>query len=99
MKKYELTNETKVCFGRTLYRIKALINFGDVKAGELGGFIESVKNLSHKGNAEVYGSAKVYGNAMVCGDAKVYGSARVSDNAEVYGNAWVCGNADNKEEN
>lgn len=32
--KYKLTTETKVWFGRTLYRIEALVDFGVVKAGE-----------------------------------------------------------------
>lgn len=33
--KYELTSETKVVFGKTLYRIRALVAFGDVAVGEL----------------------------------------------------------------
>ena len=87
MKKYELTNETKNYYGRTLYRIKALRDFSDVKAGDLGGFVESEDNLSHKGNAWVFG------DAWVCGDAWVYDNARVSGNARVYDNAWVFGDA------
>ena len=82
MKKFEMTSEfiTNV-LGTKLFRIKALIEFGDVSAGELGGYIEKEENLAQDGNAWVYGNAKVYGDAEVCGDAKVYG------NAEVYGNA------------
>lgn len=67
MKKYQLTDETLVVDGRTLHRIRALKSFGDVIAGELGGWIESEKNLSHGGNAWVYGNAQVFGNARVCG--------------------------------
>lgn len=38
MKKFELTSETKInIFGKKLFRIKALISFGDVEAGETGG--------------------------------------------------------------
>jgi len=33
--KYEITNEKKLVNGLTLYRIKALKNFGNVKAGVL----------------------------------------------------------------
>ena len=44
-KKYELTDKTKVYDGCTLHRIRALKDFGDVKAGDLGGWIESEKNL------------------------------------------------------
>ena len=65
MKKYELTSETKIVFGHILYRIKALSSFGCVSAGDLGGFLESEKNLSQNGNAWVFGNAEVYGNAEV----------------------------------
>lgn len=64
MKKFELTAEfvTNV-FGKKLFRIKALVAFGNVEKGELGGFIENGDNLSHDGDAWVYGNALVYGNA------------------------------------
>lgn len=88
-----------------LYRIRALIDFGDVKKGNLGGYIQREENLSHEGNAwiydeaKVYGSARVYGNAcvsdesVVWGRAEVYGKAEVFENAEVSGHAKVYGNA------
>ena len=95
MKKFELTSEfiTNI-FGTKLFRIKALIEFGNVKAGELGGFVEKEENLNHEGNAWVYGNARVYGNASVCDDARVYGNASVYGNARVCGDARVYGNAD-----
>ena len=93
MKKYQLTDETLVVDGRTLHRIRALKSFGDVIAGELGGWIESEKNLSHGGNAWVYGNAQVCGDAQVYGDAQVFGNARVCGNARVFGDARVFGNA------
>ena len=71
MKKYELTAETKVVFGRTLYRIRALIAFGNVDAGEKGGWIEKESNLDQYGNAWVYGNARVYGDAEVYGNAAI----------------------------
>ncbi len=46
MKKYELTTDTKTFLGRKLFRIKALISFGDVKAGDMGGYVEKESNLS-----------------------------------------------------
>ena len=94
MKKFELTAEfvTNV-FGKKLFRIKALVAFGDVEKGELGGFIEKEDNLSHDGNAWVYGNARVFGNAQVYGNARVSGDARVYGNAQVYGAARVSGNA------
>ena len=104
--KYEFTGETKIVYGRTLRRIKAIVAIGaTVAPGDIGGWIESENNLSVSGNAWVYGKAEVYGNACVFGNARVsgnacvYGNAMVSGNAEVYGNAsvhgdaWVSGNA------
>ena len=73
MKKFELTTNTKIHFGKKLFQIKALINFGNVKAGELGGYVEKEENISHEGNAWVCGDAKVYDNAEVCGSAWVCG--------------------------
>ena len=95
MKKFELTSESIVnIFGKKLFRIKALVEFGNVKEGEIGGFVEKEENLSHDGNAWVYGNARVYGDARVYGNAWVYGDARVYGNAWVYGDAWVSRDAD-----
>ena len=94
MKKFKLTSEFIVDIsGVKLFRIKALIEFGNVKAGDLGGYIEKEENLSHMGNAWVSGNAQVSGDARVCGNAWVYGNALVCGNAWVYDNAWVYGNA------
>ena len=88
MKKYELTSETKVVSGTTLYRIRALRDFDFVKAGELGGFVEKEANLSQYNNAWVYGNAEVSGDARVSGNAEVSGDARVSKLGDIY---WVGG--------
>ena len=99
-KKYELTDETLEWNVRTLHRIRALVDFGDVKAGELGGWIEKEENLSHNDNAWVcvnawvFGNAQVFGDARVCGNAQVFGDAWVFGDARVFGNARVCGNAE-----
>ena len=74
-KKFELTTDTKIHFGRKLFRIKALVSFRNVQVGDLGGYVESEKNLSQSGDAWVYGDAEVYGNAWVCGNAEVCGDA------------------------
>ena len=93
MKKFELTTEFITFLGRKLFRIKALVSFGDVEAGDLGGYIEKESNLDQDGNAWVFGDAKVFGNAEVFGNAWVFGDAKVYGNAKVYGDAEVCGNA------
>lgn len=93
-KKYELLKNDCINYkGRTLYRIKALKDFRNIKAGELGGYIENEKNLSHEGECWIYEYAKVYGNARVWEDAKVFGEAEVYDEAEVFGGARIRGNA------
>ena len=93
MKKYELTTETLHFAGRTLHRIKAVKDFGSVKAGQFGGWIESEENLSQADNAWVYNNAKVFDKARVYGDAAVSDDAKVCGYAAVFDNAKVCGYA------
>ena len=99
-KKYEmLLDISKEINGRTVYRIKALKNFGDILAGYLGGYIEKEENLSHEGdcfvydNACVFEDAKVSDNAKVFDEAQVYGEAQLFHNAEVSDYAKVYGEA------
>ena len=98
-KKYKLTEESIIYFGRTLYRIEALKDFGNVKKGDKGGYVEKEDNLSQEGNcwiygyAQVKGNAQVYGNAIVRSDTQVYGNAEVFGNAIVYDSARVYDNA------
>lgn len=73
--------------GVRYYRIKAIKDFGDVKAGDIGGFVASEANLSQEGNCWIYD------DASVLEDAQVYGNASIKDNACVSGNAKVCGRA------
>lgn len=99
IKKYEFTNETLSWKGHTLHRIKALRDFGNIRTGDLGGWVEREENLDHYNNcwvcqnAKVYDNAVVKGNAKVCGLAQVYGNASVSHDAKVYGHAEVYGYA------
>lgn len=74
---------------KTLYRIRAIQDFGDIKAGDFGGWIEKYDNLSQDGNCWVYDTSWVYDNAKVCGDARVFGNATVCDNAMVAEKAQV----------
>lgn len=65
----------------TLHRIIAARSFGDVRRGQLGGWIEDEENLRHDGTA------------WVAGEAKVTDFARVEDDARVSGHAWIAENA------
>ena len=80
MNKYEMLYDDKIEIGsHTLYRIRALKNFGTVKAGDIGGYIEKEENLSHEGTCWVYDNARVCENARVCGDARVCDNAYVCE--------------------
>lgn len=88
-RKYILTEKTKKVNGRILHRIKAVTNFGDVHENDLGGWIESEKNLSQSGCCWVYDNAMVYDNAKLYHDAKIFGDARVFGNAKVFNYVWI----------
>lgn len=103
-KKYQLVMDDVFTIGegshgRTLYRIQALEDFGDVKTGDLGGFIESENNLSHESVCWVYDNALVFGDASVLDLAQirdcatVCGAALVYEGAVVRGSARVCDDA------
>ena len=49
-KKYILTDEIRAFYGKILHRIQAVRDFGNVKTGDLGGWIEKEENLSHGGH-------------------------------------------------
>jgi len=83
MKKYEFTGETFEWCGRTLKQIRALRDFGNVKAGDIGGWIEKEKNLSHSGDCWVYDEA------IVCDAAVVRGAAAARDFAAIIESAVV----------
>jgi len=83
-KKYELVAGDYLRAGdRTVYRIRALRDFGDVRRGDLGGYIESESALAHDGEAWVHDVAQVYGP-----------NGRVGGNARIKGEAWVLGLVD-----
>ena len=90
-RKYKLLKDDIINVkGQTLYRIKALRDFNDVKKGDLGGYIEKENNLSHENNcwvcdnARVYDNARLYDNAIVNGDdAIIYGNAILSKDAYI----------------
>lgn len=88
MKKYEFTGETKTFFGTTLKRVRAIKSFLDVKAGDIGGWIEKEDNLFHDGDAWVSGNASVSGNARVYGDACVYGGTWNVSPCYIQGTRW-----------
>lgn len=92
-KKYKLTEETLEIDGHVLNRIIALRDFGEVKKGDLGGFIEKESNLAHDWNCWIYNNAVVRDDAMVYGNAIVCGNAEVEKKSDyiVFKNWWSSG--------
>ena len=74
-RKYEFTGETKnTPWGITVRKIVALRDFGNVEAGETGGWIEKEENLSHGSDCWVYGEARVCDEARVTTVVKIFGN-------------------------
>ncbi len=100
--KYEITNIQHPA-NPNLFRIRALrdISLFNVKAGELGGYVEQGENLSQEGECWVGGDARicdyatvediacVYGNALIFGEAWVHDSAHVFGDARVWDKARI----------
>jgi hypothetical protein len=89
-KKYELLAGDFLKAGdRTVYRIRALRDFADVRRGDIGGYVENESALAHEGDAWVQDVAQVYGpNGRVGGNARVKGEAWVLGRVE--GDAEIC---------
>lgn len=98
--KYEFVADDLLVFGtHKLTRVRALVDFADVKRGDIGGYVEFAHNLSQEGCAWLYDKAtameddRVTGDAQVRGESMVYGQALVTDQSRVEGSVWVYGNS------
>ena len=95
-KKYQVTNDIIEFNGRTLFRIRALKDFDDVKKGDWGGFVRNEYNLSQEGNCWIYDDAICMDNATVKSNAKMYDNAvicsrgSILDNVKMYGKSVIC---------
>ena len=93
--KYEITSISHPEFPE-LHRILALRDIGtEVKAGDLGGYVESADNLSYESgdDAWIYDDARVSDTAHVCEGSQVRNHAAVSGHAYIARNALICGDA------
>ena len=91
-KKFKLTSMIVEYKGKTLYRIQALHDFSDVKKGELGGFVEHEKNLSHEGDCWIYEDSVVMGLSKIEGRSVVSGRSIV-DNSIISGSSVITDNS------
>lgn len=98
-KKYVMTNRTIKHEKVTLRQIRALIDFGHIKKGDLGGYIRSEQNLSQQGlswidkGAIVTGTASIENNAYIADEVVVSGNSTVKDYAYISDNAVIAGNS------
>lgn len=92
MKKYIFTGNTQNVCGVLVHQIRAVRDFGNVKSGDVGGWIEKELNLSHYDDCWVYENAIVTENAIVYMNALISGNAKISGNARIYDKAQICDN-------
>lgn len=88
--KYEFSGEEKKFNNATIRRIRALKDFGEVKKGDVGGWIGGENNLSHYQNCWVHDDAIVVGSAKVSSNVQIRHSATVHGYATVSGTVEVC---------
>ena len=94
-KKYEIVGEETFILPdktkKVLLRIRATKNFATIKAGDLGGRIESEANLSQKGMCWVSEDSVVCEDARVYGDAAIIEGSLIKGNSRIYGKSMVSG--------
>lgn len=92
VRKYELVDEMwRMQRGIRHHRIRALKDFNDVKAGDLGGWVESEANLSQDGDCWIYDGALVSGNSRVFENAKIYSGTMLLGDVKVHQSASIHG--------
>ena len=94
-KKYEILTdeENTIEFeGRILHRIRALKDFGFVKIGEIGGYVQTEDNLSQYNKCWIYDDAKCMDNARVCDNAKMFRDSKMYDNSKMFNNSRMYDN-------
>jgi len=94
MKRYELLSEGTDWNGRNLHRIRALKTFEIAKGttvsrGDIGGYVESERNLSQDGRAWIFSDAVCCDSAQISGNAVASGGVVVRDSATVSGDARI----------
>lgn len=72
--KYKLTGETKEFAGVTFCQIESVRDFGNIKIGDIGGWVENSKNLSHDGDCWIDDESIVIGLSVVSGNSLVFKS-------------------------
>lgn len=97
--KYEITDICKQTAFGEVFRIRALKDFSDVKAGDLGGWIAKTAQLSQYDDcwlyddATMHNNARMYDNAVMHHNTRMYNNAEMRNNARMYNNTEMRNNA------
>lgn len=76
----------------TVYRIRALRNVGlHAIKGEMGGYVQTMDNLSHEGDCWLANDACAIGRSRIWGSAWVGGNAQLRDEAWAFEHAHIEG--------
>lgn len=87
-KKYKITEHSHPRYP-WLHRIQALKTVNEwIAAGDLGGYVQSERNLSQEGECWIYDDAVCCGEAVIQKDGKGF-SPLIAGNSQIYGR--VCG--------
>lgn len=91
MKKYELTENTIVRDGVTLYQVRYLKAFKKdrIKVGDLGGYVESEENFSQEGTCLILDEGVAMGNSKVTMDASIRQRGMIRGHVVLAGKALV----------
>ena len=92
--KYELLrHQVRILWDGAAFRIRALRDIPEhkVRAGDLGGFVEDERNLSHEGAAWIAGEAMAVGRSRVEGDALMQDYSHMSGQSVLHGTATIGG--------
>lgn len=87
-KKYEILKDNPIKYhpwyhNSIAYPIRALKDFADIKAGEIGGCIQKEENLSQTDDAWVYDGGWVFDDAVVREDSRIFTGGVIGGNAIV----------------
>lgn len=95
-RKYNLSNPVEKLIENKTYFLHQLIaakDFGNIKKGDLGGFIENEENLSQEGSCWVAQNACVFNRAKVVDNAYVCGASLIGDDSIVSGYSTITGSS------
>lgn len=91
-RKYEFYDSRVLKNGTRIYQLIASKSFGDVKIGDLGGWVESDKNLSQDGSCWIDQGCFVLDTAVVTDNSRIKGTTVIYGDSYVLGDSIIGGN-------